>query len=500
MTVWRSISVARLTAASILASTYSTALLGAQPAAKCEPNYGSPYQIASGQSYVSMAANSRKPDEIPKHLSNSIRVLTDNPEKINNELGRQMLLVRTYSQFLQRDNAPYVMKRSEMGYTTNGTGTQNLLLALDSAASVVERVAPQCKELVGPYRSRFFTELHNKFVAAINADKTDSASYFAHLEAELAVNDPRTWNDLGAVFARQQKQDSSMIAMSKIIALSGSDTLYKKIKQQSRYNLAVINLTNAETATGADKDRELKLGRSLLEDYLKDSPGEPTAQQALGRALRLSGDTAAVQAIFGDMISAPDRFTDIQLFEAASNAASSGRDKDAVALFENGLKKNPYHRVALLNLANVLFQLKDTEKMGPVSARLLAVDPNSQDSWRMHAGYWQLKQRAETDPAKKKAFGDSTLAAINSRDKINPRVTVFSASRAGAAYQVQGNLNNDGEKSATFTLKFELLDATGAVVATKDVAVGPVDAGASASFSLKLDAPKAVAYRYAPLR
>jgi hypothetical protein len=156
--------------------------------------------------------------------------------------------------------------------------------------------------------------------------------------------------------------------------------------------------------------------------------------------------------------------------------------------------------VALLNLANVLFQLKDTEKMGPVTSRLLSVDPNSQDSWRMHAGYWQLKQRAESDPAKKKAFGDSTLAAIGMRDKVNPRVTVYSAARAGAAYQVQGNLNNDGEKSASFTLKFELLDATGAVVATKDVAVGPVDAGSAASFSLKLDAPKAVAYRYAPVR
>ena len=499
MRAWQRMSVAAVAAATVMVAS-SASMAEAQPATRCEPNYGSPYQIASGQSYVSMAANSRKPDEIPKHLANSIRVLTDNPEKINNELGRQMLLVRTYSQFLQRDNAPYVMKRSDMGYTTNGAATQNLLLALDSAATIVEKVAPQCKELVGPYRSRFFTELHNKFVASINADKTDSASYFAHLEAEIAANDPRTWNDLSAVFAKQQQQDSAMIAMIKIIALSGTDTLYKKIKQQSRYNLAVISLTRAETATGVEKDTQVKLGRSLLEDYLKDSPGEPTAQQALGRAMRLSGDTAAVKAIFGDMIATPDRFTDLQLFEAASNAASSGRDNDALALFENGLKKNPYHRVALLNLANVLFQLKDTEKMGPVAARLLSVDPNSQDSWRMHAGYWQLKQRAESDPAKKKAFGDSTLAAISMRDKVNPRITVFSASRVGAAYQVQGNLNNDGEKSASFTLKFELLDATGAVVASKDVAVGPVDAGASASFSLKVDSPKAVAYRYAPVR
>jgi len=259
-------------------------------------------------------------------------------------------------------------------------------------------------------------------------------------------------------------------------------------------------LTKAESDSGEAKDKGIKAGRALLEDYLKESPGEAAATQALGRALRLSGDTAAVKAIFGDMVSNPDRFTDIQLFEAASNAAASGRDAEAAKLFEGGLKKNPYHRVALLNLSNVLFQLKDAERLGPVSLRLIEVDPNSADTWRMHAGYWQLRQRAETDAVRKKAFGDSTLAAIGARDKVNPRVTVFLAAKSGTSYQVQGTVNNESEKPGSWTIKFELLDVAGAVVATKDVAVGPVDPGSSATFSLKVEAPKAIAYRYAPVK
>ena len=138
--------------------------------------------------------------------------------------------------------------------------------------------------------------------------------------------------------------------------------------------------------------------------------------------------------------------------------------------------------------------------MGPVSQRLIEVDPNSADAWRMHAGYWQLRQRAETDAAKKKMFGDSTLAAIAARDKVNPRVSVFLAAKSGTSFQVQGNVNNESEKAGSWTIKFELLDATGAVVATKDVAVGPVDPGSSTTFSLKVEAPKAVAYRYAPVK
>jgi len=74
------------------------------------------------------------------------------------------------------------------------------------------------------------------------------------------------------------------------------------------------------------------------------------------------------------------------------------------------------------------------------------------------------------------------------------------AAKSATGYQVQGSLNNESEKSASFTIKFELLDETGAVVTTKDVVVGPVDAGSTASFSLKVDGPKIVAYRYAPVK
>ncbi len=496
MTVWRRGTAVRCAAAAMIGAPV---MLTAQ-APKCEINDSSPYQINGARQYVLAAANSRKADEVPKHLANAIRVLTDNPEKIKNEPGRQYLLLRTYAQYLQADNAQYVVKRGAVGFTTNPQGNHNLLLAVDSAATVVERLMPQCRETVSPYRVRFFTDILNKSVAAMTADRNDSASYFAHMALQVSGSDPRPWNVLSAVYQKQNFPDSAMLAMSKVIELSGSDTLFKKVKQQSRYNLAVLKLTLAEQAKGEERDREIKQGRTLLEDYLKDSPGEANATQALGRALRLSGDTAAVQAILGDMVDHPERFTDVQLFEAASNASAAGKDREAAGLFESGLKKNPYHRIALLNLSNVLFQLKDAERMGPVTTRLIEVDPNSPDAWRMHAGYWQLRQRAETDAAKKKAYGDSTLAAISRRDNVNPRITVFLAGKAGNSYQLQGSVNNETDKPGSWTIKFELLDAKGAVVGTKDVAVGPIDGGGSTTFTVKVDAPTAIAYRYGPLK
>lgn len=466
----------------------------------CKINDSSPFQINGAKQYVTMAANSRKADEIPKHLKNSIKVLTDNPERINNEAGRLDLLARTYVQWLKRDGATYVMTRGDVGFTANPTGQHNLLLALDSAVVTLERMVPECNGRVRPYRDQFSSEIYNKSVAAMNADQNDSSVYFAKLALQIGSTDPRPWNVLSAVYQKMGQMDSATMAMEKVIALAGTDSIYKRVKQQSRYNLAVIRLTTAEAASGDAKDKSIAQARSLLEAYLKDSPGEASATQALGRAMRLSGDTAAVASVFADMLKTPEKFTSDQLFEAASNAAASAKDADAVALFEAGLKKNPNHRLALLNLSNVLFQMKDAERMGQVVRKLVEVDPNYDQGWRLVAGYWQLKARAETDAAKKKVFNDSTLFYLDRQQKTNPRVQVSLAARSGTAFNVQGTVTNDGAASGSWTIKFELLDETGAVVGTKDVPVGPLDAGASMTFSAKVESPKAIAFRYAPIK
>lgn len=467
---------------------------------KCDIEDSKPFQLNGAKQYIIMAATSRKDDEIPKHLSNAIRVLTEAPEKIKNEPGRQFLLLRTYRQWLEKEEGAYVMNRGKMGYTSNPQGTQNLLLAVDSAATRLEQLMPQCRETVRPFRQRFFSEILNKSISAMNADQNDSASYYAQLSLQVAGADPRPWNVLSAVYQKQNQLDSAMLAMDKVITLSGSDSLYAKAKQQSRYNLAVMKLTRAEGGAGAQKDEDIKQARGLLEAYLKDTPGDANAAQALGRALRLSGDTAAVANMFGDMLKSPEKFTADQLFEAASNAAAGGRDKDAVALFEAGFVKNPNHRFALYNYSNVLFTAKDTERMGPAVQRLMSLDPHFDRGWRLVAGYWQLKARAETDAAKKKVFNDSTLFYLDRQSKTNPRIDITLAAKAGNSYQVQGTVMHEGQAAASWTMKLELLDEAGAVVATKDVAIGPVEPGSGTTFSVKIEAPKAVAFRYAPMK
>lgn len=484
----------------------TAAVLGALPVAlsaqttECKINDSSPYQVNGAKQYVISAAAAKRADEVPKHLKNAVRVLTDNPSQINNEIGRQYMLLRTYAQWLQQDGVSMTMKRGDLGFTKDPNGTHNLLLAIDSAANVVQKAMPQCSGTVDQYRGKFVAEIMNKSIAALNADQPDSAAYYARTSLLVASTDPRPWNVLNAVYTKRGQPDSAMFAMERVIELSGSDTVYKKVKQQSRYNLAVMMLQRADAANAPTKDQDIAKSRALLEAYLKDTPGDASAQQALGRALRMSGDTTAVVSLFKEMLGTPEKFTDVQLFEAASTAAASGQDANAATLFEAGLKKNPYHRVALLNLANVLFGLKDTQRMGPVVQRVMALDPNYDSGWRLMAGYWQLRGRSETDAAKKKSYGDSTLFYLDKQTKTNPRVDITTSVKNGNSFELQGTVTNEGAATASYTMKVELLDAAGTVVATKDVAVGPVEAKANASFAVKIDAPKAVGFRYAPIK
>lgn len=466
----------------------------------CKINDGSPYQLAGARNYVTMAANARYPSEIPKHLANAIKVLTDDPEKIKNETGRNFLLLRTYAQYLQREGTAYIMRRGDLGFTKNPDGMHNILLAIDSAATSLIAAQPECKERVEPYRARFMTEVFNKAAQYTQDEQYDSALYYADLASSVASADPRPWNVKWAVYDAKKQQDSAKIAMLKVIELAGTDTLYRPIAQQHRYNLAIMTLNEADALEGSAKDMKVNEARALLDAYLKVQPNDPNGMQALGRALRMSGDTAAVAGLFKNMIDSPDSFTEIQLFEGASNAAEIDRFDDAEKLFAAGLAKNPYHRLGLLNAANVYFNMRDPVKMEPVARRLLEVDPNSADARQVYAGFWQVKQRAETDDAKKKAYADSTLAAFQAVQELNPRVEVVRSGKQGNNYVLVGNVWNSSDKEGSWTIKFELLNNKGEVVSTRDVQVGPVASNAKGEFNVSVEAPQAVAFRYAPLK
>src|SRR5215213_3469935 len=115
----------------------------------CSINDASPNQINSGKTYLSKAMSAKgAADEKPKHLRDAIAAVekagpNDNPLGKNWILGRALV----WRTMLPGQNQ-MVIPRSEVGYTTNPTGTIDILMAADSAFRYVEENAPQCADSI----------------------------------------------------------------------------------------------------------------------------------------------------------------------------------------------------------------------------------------------------------------------------------------------------------------------------------------------------------------
>ena len=137
--------------------------------------------------------------------------------------------------------------------------------------------------------------------------------------------------------------------------------------------------------------------------------------------------------------------------------------------------------------------------MLPVARRLTEVDPGNPDNWRLLAAAYQLQNRQATTAAAKKASTDSLIRYLERSDKLPVRVAISGFQHQGAKHTLTGSIENLGTAAATYPLKVEFLDKTGAVVATQTTSVGPVAAKAKAEFTVTVEQPGIVAFRYAPL-
>ena len=469
---------------------------GAQ-AAQCNISEGSPFQISSAKQNIARGISGKEADR-ERQQRDAIRVLTDNPEKINNQPGRNLLLGRAYLAWLNRPSGAIVMKRGAIGFTQNTDANIDVLAAFDSAMTQVQQLAPACADSVASMRRIPFGRLFNAAIEAFNEDKLDSAETLTKRAIALMPNSVNGYNLLSNIASKRNDTPAALAAMRKVIEVSASatDEASKKIRQTNMYNLAVLTAGQAETQEGDTRKATAQQAAELFRTYLKEVPGEPNGTQGLARSLQLAGDTAAIANIYADMMSNPEKFTDVQLFEAGVSASRAQRDSDAVKLYTAGLTKNPYFRDGLFNLANAYFGLKDHANMIPAIQRLLAVDPNNAQNWRLLAGAYQLRQRSGGT----KADTDSLLKYLEKSEKLPYNVTINRFAHADAAHTLEGSIENRGKTPASFTMTVEFVDKDGQVVASQDVKVGPIDPNSSASFAAKVEGKGIMAYRMKPIQ
>ena len=513
MTGWR---YAVGAAAALLAAATSTA--AAQ--GKCELNTGSPFQLKSAEIYMAKLSGG-KPTEVEKHAQDAVEVLTKDPEKIKNVAGRNYLLGRILAWWAERDGVGFVVRRGDVGYVNQPDEQIDLAAAIDSALDVVEREMPECKARADTVRRSVWTDQINGAQRFVNEDLLDSAEIYLH-RADLLMGDSPYNAYFRAVLMQKRNEPAAeqfYKAYQAAEELAKSDSNVSNIRRQSLYNAGVLTLEEGNAMEESARGPQMKLAAERFEEFLAEYPNTPqavTIQGALARALASSGDTTAAVGLFAKMLDQPETYTPLQLFEASVAAVRADRPEDAVRLMELGLERNPYYRDAIFNLATLYHRQKEFEKMMPLAKRLLEIDPNNPDNFRIYAGALQgpaesLKveaeklqkergKKAQFDATMKKlqAQNDSVLKYVQLSQESPVRVSVQQMQSSGATTTVTGVVENRSDAPKTFDLKFEFLDAQGNVVASESTTV-QTDAKGSQTFTIEAGGEDIVAWRYAPL-
>ncbi|HKG92994.1 MAG TPA: tetratricopeptide repeat protein [Gemmatimonadaceae bacterium] len=488
----------------VLRGTVLLVLAGASAAGaqnkSCKIDDGKPFQLASARIYLQKAATGKAADEKPKHLQSSLRVLTENADKIGNPVGRNWLIGRTLVQWIElRPEFSFTAKRGELGFATDPQGTVNILAAMDSAFSVVEQQAPECTDTTTRYRRSVWSKIVNHAQTQLTASQIDSAEYYANQSLYAYRRAPNAPYILASVAIQRNDVPAQLRFYEQTIQMAGMDTMYTKIRRQAMYNVAVIKNTQAEAATGDQQKTYYREAANLFQTYLKEDPTNPNAQQGLARALTALGDTTAAMNVYGEMLATPEKFSDVQLFEAGVSAYNAKKYAESAKLYEAGLAKNPYDRTGLANAATTYFALRDADRMSGVISRLMEIDPNNPDNLRLKVAAFQIRQRASTDEKLNRALGDSVLKYLELEKNAPIKVSVQQFAHNNARHTLVGSVENRSKAAATYKINFEFLDKDGKVIARQTQNVGPVNPGESKAFTLNVVQSGIVAYRYAPI-
>ena len=466
--------------------------------AKCEIDDGKPNELKDARTALVTAGLVAKPEEKKKQLGKAISLVTS-PKANANQVGRNWLLGRALVTYASLPDQPTVVPKASVGYAGNPQEQIDLVVAADSAFDVVEQAMPQCESETEQYRRVPYVPLVNQAVNLYNAKQVDSAVAIANRALMIYPKSPVAYNVIGNAMQGKEDIPGAVDAFKKMLAAIGTDTAYADEKKQVMMNIPQLLAAAAETAEGAKKSEYAKQAAEAYEAYLKDYPGDAGAQSGLARVQLMAGDSASANKIYTDMLSAPDRYNDMQLLEAGVNAARANKSKEAAQLFEAGLKKNPYYRDGLFNLAVTYLQTSQLDKMPPVLERLVSVDPNNPENYRVFVNYYQEKVKTEKVTATKKLLSDSVLKYYKLFSEPAAKVTFNLFSHDGAKHTLAGNIENLSAAAKTYTLKVDFLDNSGNSVATQEATVGAVDPKASKPFRITVEKEGVVAFKYAPV-
>jgi hypothetical protein len=474
----------------------------AQKAKVCDVGNDNSSESLAGRLFMSRATDPKAPPAQRDSLLRQAVGVLGGKFDYSKELGRSYLLAEALVLEASNVTSPTVGVRSSYGFKDNPTGQVDILALADTLVTIVGTKRPECASDVKNVRLQAYAPLTNASMQALNSGNFGLADTLSQRAVVIYKESPYVYAVMGGVAIHNKDYPAAKQNYQQVVDLAGSDSTLKRLKSQGMRNLAVVASDEAEAATGSDKKAKSDSAVDLWRAYVAANPTDPDGQAGLTHALQSSGDSAAAGQLYADMLANPGKYTDIQLFQSAQAARQGGQDAAAYKLMAAGLAKNPYYRDGLLYVVSEDFNNRKSDSLLPRIWRLVSIDPNNPDNWRLMVGAYQLKVAADKDAKNvklQKIDQDSLLAIYPKYHDPKVKVVITKLAVIGDSMAVGGRVENLTDAAASYTLKFSFLNPQGAVVATKDAAPVSVAAKGTGTFEAATHAPGGVAYKYAPL-
>lgn len=468
---------------------------------KCDINESKPSQVATGylitQQLRSAPSSPKRTDSFKK----VVKQLTEKGDAMENPVGRNFELGKVFFLIAEDSTAPQMMKRGDLGFVTNTEEMVDVAALGDSVMKIVEASNPECAALTREYRrQRGWLRVTQAASRALNEGKFDSAGAYAKRSMLFDPQTPYAYSILASV-AQKNNDFPTAIAMTRKSAdIAGADTIFADQRRLSLYNLGILVGSQAEAATGDEQKRMAKEAADALQLFLKEAPPNDelssSARSSMARMLSIAGDTAGVTRTYAAVLANPSGYSEYDLVQAGLAASRANRDADAIKLFQAAAAQNAYSRDALFNLSASLFNSGHYDQELPYIKRLIEIDPNNPENYRILAGAYQGLAKAEKNSKVKTALNDTLVKAFQKYQSLSPAVTFKSFIHNGSSHTVTGTVENRAAAAGNYTIPFEFLDKDGKVVATQTVTVGPVAPKEKKEFTVKVEQAGIVSYRY----
>ena len=505
-------SLARLTAAvGTTIVVFAAPALAQNPSApppassgpSCEIDNSKPQAVARATFSFARAQAAAKTGNPGKDLRDVVSVLNAPGYKDENPVGRAYLLGQAYVVLLEQPDVTPITTRSSVGFATNPTGTIDLFAAADSMWSIVEATSPGCKLLGQQWRQQKpWLNVTNAAINAMNAGKTDSAEMLAKRSLILDRSSPYAYSVLGTIAKNKKDYTAAAEYWKKTLETAGTDSTFSDVRERTLLDMAATASARIDAASPAEKKALAKEGVAAWNAVLASSTDDlqrMSAVQQLSKLYVAAGDSMSIGKIYAPMLAEPARYGESTLMQAGVVASQFKRPDDAALLFQAVLARNPYQRDALNNLAASYIFLNEYDKVFPIVARLVDVDPSNPDNWMLYAyGYSGLLKNNKTGKLAKQ-YTDSLVYYSGKADKMPVKISFTEFSRNSEGTTLVGTVENRGTVAKTYPLSVDFLDRAGQVLFTESVSVGPVSPKSSKEFRIKSAKGGVAGFRYKPV-